>query len=73
MKQVKRALLPVNIACCALLVVLMILDLFWPRKNIFLYGGVKLFILATCVLSSVNAARLIARRRKRMAGDWWRR
>ncbi len=71
MKQMKKALPPVNIACCALLVVLMALDLFWPRKNIFLNDGVKLFMLFTCVLSSVNAVRLIAHRRGRERGEWW--
>ena len=72
MRQLKKAVLPINIACCALLLVLMLLDLFWPRKNIFLSEWVKLFMLLTCVLSSVNAIRLISFRRKRQAGEWWR-
>lgn len=68
MKQMDKYLPLANLALAAVVLVLMVLDLFWPRWNIFLSGFVKALLLVFCLLSALNGWRLYARwRRARQA------
>ena len=64
MKQSGKTLALINLGLAAVVVLLTLLDLFWPRWNIFLSGFVKLLLLAFCVISAVNGIRLYARSRR---------
>lgn len=66
MKQLQKLLPLVNLALWAVVIVLLILDAFWPLWNIFLNEFVKALLLVTCLLSAVNGGRLYARMRKRL-------
>lgn len=65
MKRVLKVLPLVNEAMCAVLILLLALDVLWPRWGLFLSEYVKLFLLLTCLVSAVNGARLYARLRRR--------
>lgn len=67
MKRVLKVLPLVNEAMCAILLLLLALDVLWPRWGLFLNEFVKLFLLLTCLVSAVNGARLYARWRRRRA------
>ena len=64
MKQSGKYLPLANLGLGAVVLVLMVLDLFWPRWNIFLSGFVKLLLLVFCLISAINGMRLYARSRK---------
>ncbi len=64
MNQSGKTLALINLGLAAVVVLLTLLDLFWPRWNIFLSGFVKLLLLAFCVISAVNGIRLYARSRR---------
>ena len=64
MKQLDKYLPLANLGLGAVVLVLMLLDLFWPRWNIFLNGFVKLLLLAFCLISAINGIRLYACSRK---------
>ena len=65
MKRVLKLLPLVNEAMCAILLLLLTLDVLWPRWGLFLSEIVKLFLLLTCLVSAINGARLFARLRRR--------
>ena len=64
MKQIGKYLPLVNLALGAVILVLMLLDLFWPRWNIFLSEFVKAMLLVFCLISATNGIRLYARYRR---------
>ena len=64
MNQARKYLPLANLALGAVVMLLMLLDLFWPRWNIFLNGFVKALLLAFCLLSAINGWRLYARSRR---------
>jgi len=63
-RTLHRVLPLVDAALCAVLLVLLLADLFWPGADIFLNGFVKVFLLVTCLLSSACGMLLVARRRR---------
>ncbi len=64
MRQMEKYLPLVNLALGGVILLLMLLDLFWPRWNIFLSEFVKLLLLAFCLVSAVNGWRVYMRSRK---------
>ena len=64
MKQSGKYLPLANLGLGAVVLVLMVLDLFWPRWNIFLSGFVKLLLLVFCLISAINGIQLYARSRR---------
>ena len=72
MKQSGKYLPLANLGLGAVVLVLMVLDLFWPRWNIFLSGFVKLLLLVFCLISAINGIQLYARLRRARQARWRR-
>ena len=65
MKQKIRFLPLASAALCVITLALLLADIIWPHADLFLNGGVKLVLLATCILASACAMQIIARQRRR--------
>ena len=64
MKKIERYLPVASAALCALLLLLLLIDVIWPKSELFLSEIVKSVILITCVLAALCGLLLIRRDRR---------
>ena len=62
--MIRKYLPQANILCCAICMLLVLIDKIWPKLYLFNGRPVKLFALIVCLITAANSILLISRNRK---------